>query len=138
MLASEKGIRRLGNPHVGRAVCAYPRMQLTLSSSVKKHIPIYRLKVRYEAPSGKEWENKEIEGRFAKWFNEAGYLQHAELKRWLATNIDVIGMADPQSNKKIEEASSDHVIDKAIEPPRGSTMEISSTAKGTRKGKRKA
>lgn len=112
--------------------------QLTLQSSVKRHAPTYRLKVRYEAPSGKKWEDKEIEGRFAEWFNDAGYLQLADLKKWLANNIEVIGMADPQYKKNVEERSPDELVQTAMEPPRSTGLETPSGAKGTRKAKRKA
>nr|AEH41518.1 signal peptidase complex component [Endocarpon pusillum] len=91
------------------------KQKLTLKSSVKKHVPIYRLKVRYEAPSGKNWVDKEIEGRFSQWFDEAGYLQRAELKKWLAINIEVVGMADPQSKKAIEESIPDEAVQTPIE-----------------------
>ena len=111
---------------------------MTLQSSVKKYVPIYRLKVRYEAPSGKKWEDKEIEGRFAAWFDDAGYLQHAELKKWLAKNIEVIGMADPQSKSQTEVRSPEEAVQTAIEPPRSSGLETPSAAKSARKGKRKA
>jgi Microsomal signal peptidase 25 kDa subunit (SPC25) len=104
---------------------------------VKKHVPIYRLKVRYEAPSGKKWEDKEIEGRFAEWFNDAGYLQHAALKKWLANNIEVIGLADPQSKKAFKERSPDDVFQPVVEV-RSSGLETPSGAKSTRKGKKKA
>lgn len=112
--------------------------QLTLSSSVKKHIPIYRLKVRYESPSGKKWEDKEVEGRFTQWFNDAGYLQHAELKKWLATNIEVIGSADPQSKKMAEEVTSDPSVDTTIEYTGSSGVEKSGSAKSARRVKKKA
>lgn len=114
------------------------KTQLTLQSSVKKHVPIYKLKVRYEAPSGKKWEDHEIQGRFTEWFNEAGYLQHAELKKWLANNIEVIGMADPKSRKTVEKGSSNEAIEKAGEPVWRSRLETPSSAKSARKGKRKA
>jgi hypothetical protein len=109
---------------------------LTLQSSVKKHIPIYRLRVRYEAPSGKKWEDKEIEGRFAEWFNDAGYLQHSELKKWLATNIEVIGLADLQGKKTLDKRSPDDLLQPAMEI-QTSGLETPSGAKSTRKGKRK-
>lgn len=112
--------------------------KLTLSSSAKKHVPIYRLKVRYAAPSGKKWEDKVVEGRFTKWFNEAGYLQHGELKKWLATNVDVIGLADPTSKKMAEEVTSKQSPDTTIESPGSSGVEKSGSAKSARKVKRKA
>lgn len=92
--------------------------------------------MRYEAPSGKKWEDKEIEERFAEWFNDAGYLQHSELKKWLANNIEVIGLADPQSKKNLEERSPDDFLQPAMEL-RTSGTETPSGAKSTRKGKKK-
>jgi hypothetical protein len=74
-----------------------------LQSSVQKHKPIYKLKVLFEAPSGQKLEDKEIQGNFMEWFDEDGYLHHAELRKWLARNIDAIGMADPQNAAVVEE-----------------------------------
>jgi hypothetical protein len=81
----------------------YSLTQLTLQSSVQKHKPIYKLKVLFEAPSGQKWEDKEIQGNFTEWFDEDGYLKHAELRKWLARNIDAVGRADPQSAAVVEE-----------------------------------
>jgi Microsomal signal peptidase 25 kDa subunit (SPC25) len=105
---------------------------------VKKHAPIYRLKVRYEAPSGKTWEDKEVEGRFIEWFNEDGYLQQAELKTWLARNIEVVGKADPQSKEAIEDQALGKAIELPNEPARSSGLEAPSGAKAAKKSKRKA
>jgi Microsomal signal peptidase 25 kDa subunit (SPC25) len=105
---------------------------------VKKHVPIYRLKVRYKAPSGKKWEDKEIEGRFTQWFNEAGYLQHAELEKWLADNIEVIGMAGSQNTKRVKDRDSGDRVKTAAEFPRSSGLDTPSSAKATKKSKRKA
>lgn len=111
---------------------------MILRSFVKKHVPVYKLKVRYEAPSGKKWEDKEIEGRFTEWFNDAGYLQHAELKKWLANNIEVIGMADPKSKNRNEDRTPSKAGETAVEPPRSSDLETPNSGKGARKAKRKA
>lgn len=67
--------------------------KLTLKSSSKKHSPTYKLKVTYEAPSGKKWEDKEVSGSFTQWFNTHGYLQNKELQAWLNSNIDVLATA---------------------------------------------
>jgi Microsomal signal peptidase 25 kDa subunit (SPC25) len=105
---------------------------------VKKNVPIYRLKVLYEAYSGKKWEDKEVEGRFAEWFNEDGSLQHGELKKWLANNVEVIGKADPQSKKMIESGVSEKPVEVVVETPLSSGLETPSSSKGTRRSKRKA
>jgi Microsomal signal peptidase 25 kDa subunit (SPC25) len=105
---------------------------------VKKHVPVYNLRVRYEAPSGKVWEDKSIEGRFAEWFNENGYLQKAKFKKWLARNVEVVGTADPQSMMSIEGGPSNGINDAVTEPPRMSSSDTPIGAKSTRKTKRKA
>jgi hypothetical protein len=73
-----------------------PLTKLTLKSSSQKYKPQYKLKVAYEAPSGKKWENKEVEGSFTQWFNTYGYLQKKELQAWLAQNIEVLGVAQSE------------------------------------------
>ncbi|KEF63320.1 uncharacterized protein A1O9_01297 [Exophiala aquamarina CBS 119918] len=70
--------------------------KLTLKSSSKKHSPIYKLKVTYEAPSGKKWEDKEVSGSFTQWFNTHGYLQTKELQAWLNGNIEVLSTAEKE------------------------------------------
>ncbi|KAJ9495162.1 signal peptidase complex subunit spc2 [Exophiala xenobiotica] len=78
--------------------------QLRLRSSTQKYKPTYKLKVTYEAPSGKKWEDKEVEGSFTQWFNTYGYLQKKELYSWLAENIEVLGVAQKEGKAKIEAA----------------------------------
>ncbi|KAI1622577.1 microsomal signal peptidase 25 kDa subunit-domain-containing protein [Exophiala viscosa] len=76
--------------------------KLTLKSSSQKYKPLYKLKVAYQAPSGKKWENKEVEGSFTQWFNTHGYLQKKELQAWLAENIEVLGVARSEGKSTIE------------------------------------
>lgn len=73
-----------------------------MKSSVKKHDPTYRLHVRYEAPSGKKWEDKQITGKFTEWFNTYGYLDKKAFQSWLAKNIEVVESAAKEASK-IEE-----------------------------------
>ena len=101
---SEGGFRsERGVQPCERRVLIFFLPQLTLQSSVQKHKPVYKLKVLFEAPSGQKWEDKEVEGKFMEWFNQSGYLQDAKLKKWLASNIDVVGRADPQSKAVVKE-----------------------------------
>lgn len=74
--------------------------KLTLKSSSKKHSPTYNLKVTYEAPSGKKWEDKQVSGSFTQWFNTHGYLQTKELQAWLNSNIDVLSTAEQEGKTK--------------------------------------
>jgi hypothetical protein len=113
--------------------------QLTLQSSVQKHKPIYKLKVLFEAPSGQKWEDKEIEGNFMEWFSEDGYLQHTELKKWVAKNIDVVGRADPQSKAVVEEVLVDDDFGSGVVVEQSGTSVVDgrSSVKG-RKTKKKS
>jgi hypothetical protein len=111
---------------------------LTLQSSAQKHKPTYKLKVLFEAPSGQKWEDKEIEGTFTEWFSEDGYLQHPELKKWLAKNIDIVGRADPQSKASVEEVLvEDNPGSVAVVEPSGTSLvNGSSSVKGRRTKKK--
>ena len=105
---------------------------------MQKYKPVYRLKVCYEARSGQKWEDREIEGRFAEWFDADGILQQTQLRKWLAQHIDVIGMADPESKGVVEEIKDGagvaygEVVDLTSPVPDGTN-----NVKG-RKGKKKA
>lgn len=74
--------------------------KLTLKSSSKKHSPTYTLRVTYEAPSGKKWEEKSVSGAFTQWFNTHGYLQAKDLQAWLNSNIDVLSHAEQEGKTK--------------------------------------
>lgn len=78
---------------------------MTLKSSTQKYKPTYKLKVTYEAPSGKKWEDKEIEGSYTQWFNAYGYLQPKELQAWLASNIEVLGIAQNENTSNSSNSS---------------------------------
>jgi ketosteroid isomerase-like protein len=111
-----------------------------LKSSAKKHTPNYTLKVRYE-PASKTtvWEDKQVTGTFMEWFNTDGSLQHQELKRWLARNIEVIGLADPESKQVTENKHDDIVADVMLASMTTSSRaaEQTAAAKG-KKSRRKA
>ncbi|KIV91816.1 hypothetical protein PV10_06313, partial [Exophiala mesophila] len=70
--------------------------KLTIKSSAKKHSSIYKLKITYEAPSGKKWEDKEVSTSFTEWFSIQGYLQKKEFQAWLTKNIDVLKVAQSE------------------------------------------
>lgn len=107
--------------------------QLTLKSSSKKHSPIYKLHVKYEAPSGQVWEDKEIQGNFTDWFNVHGFIDQKAFKTWLAENISVIGMADPASKQSAEKAYDTVVNDVAISAVATSLDTPTSTKKPKKK-----
>lgn len=67
-----------------------------MKSSAKKHSSTYKLRITYEAPSGKKWEDKEVSTSFTEWFNTQGYLQTKEFQAWLTKNIDVLKVAQSE------------------------------------------
>lgn len=90
--------------------------KLTLSSSVTKNVPIYKLKIRYEAPeTGARFVDDEtIEGHFTEWFNIHGFLDKKAFRRWLAGNIEVVGLADPQAKKEWDDAREEERVDEEV------------------------
>lgn len=113
--------------------------KLTLSSSVQKHKGIYKLKVLYQAPSDKVWKDEEIDAPFHKWFSDDGYLQKAHLHHWLASSIEMIGIADPEAKSGVREKTVENevTVDDGVDVDQGAGMETSPRKSG-RKGKRKA
>jgi hypothetical protein len=109
-----------------------------LQSSVQKHKPIYKLKVVFEAPSGQKLEDTEIQGNFMEWFGEDGCLQHAELRKWLARNIDAVGRPDPQSIAVVEEVLVDDDLGSSavVGQPGNSSVEERGNVKGRRSKKK--
>ncbi|RMZ79427.1 hypothetical protein DV738_g3310, partial [Chaetothyriales sp. CBS 135597] len=76
---------------------------LTLRSSIKKHEPIYRLHVTYTCSSKNPpvvYQDSDVQGRFAEWFNMYGYIDKPALKNWLAKNIDVIDVRSTGTTKR--------------------------------------
>ena len=76
--------------------------QLSLSSSVTKHKPIYNLNVRYRTSSARSgssnaetWQTIELAAPFTKWFSAEGYFVAKPFQQWLASEIPVVGAADP-------------------------------------------
>ena len=108
---------------------------MTLQSSAEKFTPVYKLKVLYEGVSGQKGEDKEIHGTFMEWFDEDGHLQHAELKKWLARNIEVIGAADSNSKQGVDQSAATEAP-VVVEASGQSSADGTSTVKG-RKTKKK-
>ena len=64
-----------------------------------KHNPLYQIKVRYSEAKGGDWQTKDLSAPFTKWFDADGHFVAAPFQQWLASEIPVIGQADPQKNK---------------------------------------
>ncbi|PYI18854.1 putative signal peptidase complex component [Aspergillus japonicus CBS 114.51] len=73
---------------------------IVIRSSVKKHSPLYKLKVQYTSPAGKVIQEKEIETSFTKWFAADGTFHIQPLRDWLASEIEVLRLAANEIQKK--------------------------------------
>lgn len=86
------------------------------------------------------WEDKEIQGRFCQWFGDDGFLRPAELSKWLASNIEVIGLAEREAKRAVEDKASS--ASRKDTDGRGSAqkveVQISNGTKTARQGKKKA
>ncbi|KAE8322820.1 signal peptidase complex subunit 2 [Aspergillus sergii] len=66
---------------------------ITIRSSGKKHSPLYKLRVQYTSSANKVLEEKEIETSFTTWFSADGTFHPEPLKKWLASEIQVLRLA---------------------------------------------
>src|SRR5256885_13694680 len=73
-------------------------IQLQTSYNVRKHTPISILKVRYApASSPSSYSDITISAPFSKWFTSKGEFVAKPFQQWLATEIPVVGNADPKN-----------------------------------------
>lgn len=74
-----------------------------------KHVPIYKLNVRYLDPSkpGDSWQTTEISAPFTKWFSADGYFVAKPFQQWLAAEIPPIGKADPRAVREAKGPAGD-------------------------------
>lgn len=77
--------------------------QITIASKTKDHIPIYHLTVTVDG------RQLEIKAPFTRWFSADGYFVAKPFQQWLASEISVIGEADP--NNVVEEIGRGNVVD---------------------------
>ena len=71
-------------------------LQLSIASSVTKHVPIYNITVRYES-GGQESKTLELSSPFTRWFDADGFFVAKPFQQWLASEIPLIGQADAQN-----------------------------------------
>jgi hypothetical protein len=72
-----------------------------LSSSTKKHIPIYECDVEFTPAGTSLAQRLHIRAPMTRWFTADGYFIAKPFQQWLASEVPVIGAADP--NNVIEE-----------------------------------
>ncbi|EAU35216.1 conserved hypothetical protein [Aspergillus terreus NIH2624] len=73
---------------------------ISLRSSVKKHSPLYKVRVQYRSAADKVLQEKEIEAPFTRWFSADGVFHPAPLRAWLASEIEVLRLAAKETEKK--------------------------------------
>lgn len=77
--------------------------KITMASKTKDHIPIYHLTVSVDG------RKLDIKAPFTRWFSADGYFVAKPFQQWLASEISVIGEADP--NNVVEEIGRGNVVD---------------------------
>ncbi|KAE8148420.1 signal peptidase complex subunit 2 [Aspergillus avenaceus] len=73
---------------------------ISIRSSTKKFSPLYKLHVQYTSASNKVLEKKDIETSFTTWFSADGTFHPEPLKKWLASEIEVLRLAAKDAEKK--------------------------------------
>ncbi|MCJ1334104.1 hypothetical protein MMC10_010811 [Thelotrema lepadinum] len=66
---------------------------ITIASSVTKHYPSYKLKIRQTKPSkgdSLDWDEMDIEAPFTKWFTSDGQFVAKPFQQWLSSEIPLI------------------------------------------------
>lgn len=73
--------------------------KIRIASSTKKHIPIYECDVTYTpAPYASNPQQKlHIRAPMTRWFTADGYFVAKPFQQWLASEIPVVGAADPKN-----------------------------------------
>lgn len=74
-------------------------IKLSIASSIKKHTPIYNITARYSTSRG-DWKTLELRAPFTRWFDADGFFVAKPFQQWLASEIPVIGQADPRTATK--------------------------------------
>ncbi|KAI9681168.1 MAG: hypothetical protein M1817_002450 [Caeruleum heppii] len=103
------GVER-GRVYVGD----YRGCKIEVQTSVKKHSPVYHVRVRYQSLDKKknsreeaEWQTLTLEAPFSRWFDQDGHFVALPFQQWLAEEILVVGRADPsKARAKVDEAHS--------------------------------
>ena len=67
---------------------------MSIASSVAKHNPIYNITVVYSNTDG-EVKRLELSSPFTRWFDVNGFFVAKPFQQWLASEIPIVGQADP-------------------------------------------
>jgi hypothetical protein len=84
-------------------------MQVRISSHTKKHIPIYECDVVFTPAGSSLAQTIHIRAPMTRWFTADGYFIAKPFQQWLASEVPVIGEADP--NNVVEEIGRGNAAD---------------------------
>ncbi|KAF1911564.1 microsomal signal peptidase 25 kDa subunit-domain-containing protein [Ampelomyces quisqualis] len=88
----EKGVVYEGEGRTGK---------VRISSHTKKHIPIYEADITFSTPASSLAQTIHVRAPMTRWFTADGYFVAKPFQQWLASEVPVIGAADP--NNVVEE-----------------------------------
>jgi len=71
--------------------------KIRIATSSKKHIPIYECTVTFSATSSSTPQSINIRAPFTRWFTSDGYFIAKPFQQWLASEVPIVGLADPNN-----------------------------------------
>ncbi len=80
--------------------------QISIASHTQKYDPTYRLTVNVSSSRTATPRTLEISSPFTRWFDTDGYFVAKPFQQWLASEIEIVGEADPknaEAAKKVRE-----------------------------------
>ncbi len=80
--------------------------QISIASHTQKYDPTYRLTVNVSSSRTTTARTLEISSPFTRWFDADGYFVAKPFQQWLASEIEIVGEADPknaEAAKKVRE-----------------------------------
>lgn len=80
--------------------------QISIASHTQKYDPTYRLTVNVSSSRTATRRTLEISSPFTRWFDTDGYFVAKPFQQWLASEIEIVGEADPknaEAAKKVRE-----------------------------------
>ncbi|PSN60806.1 hypothetical protein BS50DRAFT_563484 [Corynespora cassiicola Philippines] len=106
----EKGLVYEGEGKTGK---------LKIHASTQKHIPVYECTVTFTpAPySSNPPQTLQIRAPFTRWFTSDGYFIAKPFQQWLASEVPIVGAADP--NNVVEEIGRGSEMEKYISSKTG-------------------
>lgn len=71
--------------------------RISIQSATKKHVPIYNLTITVtEASKGNSSREIKLSRPFREWFDQTGAFVPVPFQQMFASNVDIIGKADPK------------------------------------------